>query len=273
MTAGLPFGETVRPGSGETQGRQGAKRWGSRPAAGVDPDPGDEIEADPTVPKPKRRTKGNPRRTILLLKGAIWVAGLAPILWLGVGFFQRSLGINPVEKIIHIQGRVTLILLLATLAVTPIRRLTGWNRIIQLRRLLGLFAFAHACIHFLSYAGLEQLFALSYILADVRDRRYITVGFAGLVLLVPLAVTSTKGWIRRLGKRWQRLHRLAYPATALGVLHYFWKVRADTFWPVVAALVLAALLAVRVVYRKKRVAKGDRRTAHGRKSPRAQRRR
>ncbi len=211
-----------------------------------------EAKADRAVSRPQRRAQGNPRRTILLLKTGIWVVGLAPVVWLGAGFFQRSLGINPVEKIIHIQGRVTLVLLLATLAVTPVRRLTGWNRIIQLRRLLGLFAFAHACIHFLSYAGLEQLFAFSYILDDVRDRRYITVGFAGLVLLVPLAVTSTKGWIRRLGKRWQRLHRLAYLATALGVLHYYWEVRADTFWPLVAALTLAALLAVRVVYRKKK---------------------
>ncbi len=205
-------------------------------------------------PRPAERSapKRKPHRTVLLLKTAIWIVGLAPLLWLGIGFFQRSLGINPVEKIIHIQGRVALILLLATLAVTPIRRLTGWNRIVQLRRLLGLFAFAHAFIHFLAYAGLEQLFALSFILDDVRDRRYITVGFASLVLLFPLALTSTRGWIRRLGKRWQQLHRLAYLAAALGVLHYFWKVRADTFWPLVAALTLAGLLAVRIFYRKKK---------------------
>lgn len=204
------------------------------------------------APGTRPRRAASPRRQILLLKTAIWAIGLAPVLWLAVGFFQRELGVNPVEKIIHIQGRWTLVFLLATLAVTPIRRLTGWNRIIQVRRLLGLFAFAHACIHFLAYAGMDQLFALSYILEDVRDRRYITAGFAALVLLVPLAVTSTKGWIRRLGKRWQRLHRLAYVAAGLGVLHYFWKVKGDTFWPLVAALTLAGLLAVRVAYRKRR---------------------
>ena len=123
---------------------------------------------------------------------------------------------------------------------------------IQGRRLLGLFAVAYACIHFLAYAGMDQLFALSYIVEDVRDRRYITAGFAGLILMIPLAVTSTKGWIRRLGKRWQRLHRLAYVAAGLGVLHYFWKVKGDTFWPLVAALTLAGLFAVRVAYRTKR---------------------
>lgn len=203
--------------------------------------------------RPRRtRATADPRRRILLLKTAIWITGLTPILWLTVSFFQRSLGVNPVEKIIHIQGRWTLVFILATMAVTPIRRLTGWNRIIQVRRLLGLFAFAYACIHFLAYAGMDQLFALSYIVEDVLDRRYITAGFAALVLMVPLAITSTKGWIRRLGKRWQRLHRLAYAAAGLGVLHYFWKVKGDTFWPLVAALALAGLFGVRVAYRRKK---------------------
>lgn len=210
------------------------------------------MKPDPAAPEAQPRRAANPRRRILLLKTAIWVTGLVPILWLAIAFFQRSLGVNPVEKIIHIQGRWTLVFLLATMAVTPVRRLTGWNRIIQVRRLLGLFAFAYACIHFLAYAGMDQLFALSYIVEDVLDRRYITAGFAGLVLMVPLAVTSTRGWIRRLGKRWQRLHRLAYVAAGLGVLHYFWKVKGDTFWPLVAALTLAGLFTVRLAYRRKR---------------------
>ena len=206
-----------------------------------------------TTPSRARRrgTKANPRRQILLVKTAIWVIGVAPVVWLAAAFFQRDLGVNPVEKIIHIQGRWTLVFLLAAMAVTPIRRLTGWNRIIQVRRLVGLFAFFHACVHFLAYAGMEQLFALQYIIADVVDRRYITAGFAGLVLMIPLAVTSTKGWIRRLGKRWQKLHRLAYVAAALGVLHYFWKVKGDTFWPLLAAATLAGLFAVRLAYRRK----------------------
>ena len=189
------------------------------------------------------------RRRILLLKTAIWLTGLSPVVWLTVGFFRGTLGVLPVDTIILVEGRWTLVFLLATLAVTPVRRLTGWNRAVQVRRLLGLFAFFHACVHFLAYAGIDQLFALGYILEDVRDRRYITAGFAALVLLVPLAVTSTRGWIRRLGKRWLKLHRLVYVSASLGVLHFYWKVRADTFWPLVAALTLAGLFAVRVVYR------------------------
>lgn len=212
----------------------------------------DPAVSGPQARQPQTRRPANPKRQILLLKIAIWVIGVAPLVWLATAFFQRELGVNPVEKIIHIQGRWTLVFLLGAMAVTPIRRLTGWNRIIQVRRLVGLFAFFHACVHFLSYAGMEQLFALQYIIPDIIDRRYITAGFAGLVLMVPLAVTSTKGWIRRLGKRWQRLHRLAYVAAGLGVLHYFWKVKGDTFWPLLAAVTLAGLFAVRLAYRRKR---------------------
>ena len=205
------------------------------------------------VQRPRASWIADPRRQILLLKVAIWIIGLAPVVWVVAGIFLGTLGVNPVEKITHIEGRWTLVFLITTLAVTPVRRLTGWNRVIQVRRLLGLFAFFHACLHFLSYAGLDYFFALGLILDDVLERRYITVGFAALVLLVPLAVTSTRGWIRRLGKRWQRLHRLAYVAAGLGVLHYYWKVRADTFWPLVAAVTLAGLFAIRLAYwRKKR---------------------
>lgn len=207
-----------------------------------------EAKAAPTrAPRP-----ANPKRRILLAKAAIWLIGLAPTVWLTTGLFRRTLGVNPVETIILVQGRWTLVFLIATLAVTPIRRLTGWNRIVQLRRLLGLFAFFHACVHFLSYIGIDHFFALSIIVEDVLERRYITAGFTALVLLVPLAVTSTKGWIRRLGKRWQRLHRLSYVAASLGVLHFYWKVKADTFWPLVAAVTLAGLFSVRFYYRKRR---------------------
>ena len=212
------------------------------------------MEANESAPPrpPRARSPANPKRRILLAKTAIWVVGLAPPIWLTAALFRRTLGINPVETIILVEGRWTLVFLIATLAVTPIRRLTGWNRIVQFRRLLGLFAFFHACVHFLSYVGIDHLFALSIIVEDVLERRYITAGFTALVLLVPLAVTSTKGWIRRLGKRWQRLHRLAYVAAALGVLHFYWKVKADTFWPLVAAVTLAGLFAVRLYYRKRR---------------------
>ena len=206
------------------------------------------------------RTSGflDPKRRIVLLKVAVWAAGLAPVAWLTAGLFADTLGVDPIQVVIHVEGRSALVFLLATLAVTPVRRLTGWNRVIRLRRLLGLFAFFHACVHFLCYAGLDKLFALGAILDDVVERRYITAGFAALVLMVPLAVTSTRGWIRRLGKRWQQLHRLAYVAAGLGVLHYFWKVRADTFWPLVSAVVLAGLLAVRLVHRRGKRAPGAR---------------
>ena len=206
--------------------------------------------------QPPKRRPANARRRILLLKAAIWLTGLAPVGWLTVGFFRGTLGVLPVDTIILVEGRWTLVFLLATLAVTPVRRLTGWNRAVQLRRLLGLFAFFHACVHFLAYAGIDQLFALGYILEDVRDRRYITAGFAALVLLIPLAVTSTRGWIRRLGKRWLKLHRLVYLSASLGVLHFYWKVRADTFWPLVAALTLAGLFAVRIGYRTRGTKRG-----------------
>lgn len=204
------------------------------------------------IREPRASWIADPKRQIRLLKIAVWMAGLAPVVWLTVGLLADTLGVDPIQVVIHIEGRATLVFLLTTLAVTPIRRLTGWNRIIQLRRLLGLLAFFHACVHFLCYAGLDHLFVLRYILDDVLERRYITVGFAALILLVPLAVTSTKGWIRRLGKRWQRLHRLAYVSAALGVLHYYWKVRADTFWPLVAAVTLAGLFAIRLAYRSKK---------------------
>ncbi len=181
----------------------------------------------------------------MVLRGAIWAVGLAPVAYLIVGFVRGSLGLLPVDTIILVEGRWALVFLLATLAVTPIRRLTGWNRLARARRLLGLFAFFHASVHFLAYAGIDKLFGVVAILEDVRDRRYITAGMAALLLLVPLAATSTRGWIRRLGKRWLKLHRLVYPAAALGVLHFYWKVRADTFWPLLAALALAVLLAAR----------------------------
>lgn len=171
---------------------------------------------------------------------------------------RGSLGLLPVDTIILVEGRWALVFLLATLAVTPIRRLTGWNRLARARRLLGLFAFFHASVHFLAYAGIDKLFGLVAILEDVRDRRYITAGMAALLLLVPLAATSTRGWIRRLGKRWLKLHRLVYPAAALGVLHFYWKVRADTFWPLLAALALAALLAVRSPSMASRMRRGRR---------------
>ena len=192
---------------------------------------------------------------MMILKTVVWVLCLSPLFWTGFLFATDGLGANPIEAILHWAGRWTLILLLTGLAITPIRRLTGWNRVIKVRRLVGLFAFFYASLHLTIYLGLDQGFGWSFIVEDVVKRPFITAGALAFLLLVPLAATSTKGWIRRLGKRWQKLHRLVYPAAALGVLHYFWKVKADTFWPLVAALTLAVLLLIRAPWRGRKVAR------------------
>jgi sulfoxide reductase heme-binding subunit YedZ len=140
----------------------------------------------------------------------------------------------------------TLVLLLVTLTVTPVRRLTGWNPVIKLRRPLGLFAFAYALTHFTIWFAFYNVFNVDYMIADIAERPYITVGMAAFLVLVPLAVTSTKGWIRRLGKRWNTLHRGIYIAAALGVVHFFWLVKADTRLPVLLGACLLVLLLLRV---------------------------
>lgn len=164
---------------------------------------------------------------------------------------RDNLGANPIEEITHRTGDWTIRLLLGALAVTPVRRLTGWNGIIRFRRTIGLLAFTYASLHFLTWVVLDQgLFlqgdALGYVLEDVAKRPYITVGFTAFVLLVPLAVTSTRGWVRRLGRRWTSLHRVVYVAAALGSLHYLWLVKGEQLTPVWYALVLVVLLSVRL---------------------------
>jgi sulfoxide reductase heme-binding subunit YedZ len=186
----------------------------------------------------------------MALKLAVWFVGLVPMGWTAYRLATDGLGANPIEALLHWAGRWALILLLAGLAITPIRRLTGWNGIIKVRRLVGLFAFFYAVLHLSIYLVLDQGLAWSFIVEDVVERPFITVGMASFILLVPLAVTSTKGWIRRLGRRWQALHRLVYLSAALGVLHFYWKVKADTFWPLVATGVLALLLLARVPWRR-----------------------
>jgi len=192
------------------------------------------------------------------VKGVVWAVFLTPLLWLVVqARFGEGLGANPIEAMTHVTGRWALVALLATLAITPVRRLTGFNPVIKLRRLVGLWAFAYVTVHFSIYVfdqvyGWPVATAWQFVLEDIAERTYITAGFTAFVLLIPLAVTSTRGWIRRLGKRWQKLHRLVYAAGALGVVHYYWKVKADTFWPLVAALLLAIFLGVRIYDRLRR---------------------
>jgi len=182
------------------------------------------------------------------LRIAVWLGGLTPLALLVYRAFTGGLGVNPVEHLTHRTGFWALTLLMVTLSITPIRRLTKRNDLIKLRRPIGLFAFFYACLHFLIFIVFDHLFALSSILEDIVKRPYITAGFTAFVLLIPLALTSTKGWIRRLGKRWQRLHRLVYLSAGLGVLHFFWKAasKADVREPLIFAGVLAILMIARL---------------------------
>ncbi len=188
----------------------------------------------------------SPTRAVTALKVVLWIAALAPGAWLAGGIFRGWLGANPAETLTHVTGMTTLVLLLVTLAVTPVRRLTGWNPVIRLRRPLGLFAFAYAFTHFTIWFAFYNVFDVGRMIADVAERPYITVGFTAFLILIPLAVTSTKGWIRRLGKRWNTVHQGIYVAAMLGVVHFYWLVKADTRLPILLGVCLLVLLALRV---------------------------
>ena len=184
------------------------------------------------------------------LRAVLFLGALAPFLVLLFDAFTDGLGADPVKSITHRTGWWTLALLLVTLSITPIRRITGLNRLIQQRRMLGLFAFFYATLHFLTYVVLDQTLDLSYVGEDIAKRPYITVGFTAWLLLIPLAATSTKGWIRRLGKRWTRLHRLIYLVAVLGTIHFYWQVKKDVREPLIFAGILAVLLGFRLIPRR-----------------------
>jgi methionine sulfoxide reductase heme-binding subunit len=181
---------------------------------------------------------------------AVWAACLLPAAVLIYRGFTGGLTANPIEFLTLETGFWALTLLMVTLAITPLRTITGWNRIIRFRRITGLSAFFYATIHLLIYITLDRFFEFGEIAADILQRPYITVGFLAFLLLLPLAVTSTRGWIRRLGRRWQMLHRLIYPAAALAVLHFYWKKasKADIAEPLLFAAILAALLIFRAAW-------------------------
>jgi len=182
-----------------------------------------------------------------ILKAGVFGVCLIPLGVLAWQALTNNLGANPIDEITDRTGIWTLRLLLITLAVTPVRRLTGRNRLIQLRRMLGLFAFFYASLHFLTYIWLDQFFVVEDIIADVMERPFITVGFTSFVLLIPLAVTSTTAMIKRLGgKWWQRLHRLVYAIAIGGVVHYLWLVKADIQQPLIYGSILGLLLAYRL---------------------------
>ena len=188
-----------------------------------------------------------------VVKPILFLVCLVPLtrlVWDGV---HENLGANPVETIRLFTGDWTLRFLLITLAVTPLRRLTGWNAIVRVRRMLGLFAFFYAALHVISYVWLDQFFMWDLIIEDVYKRPYITVGFTAFMLLLPLALTSTNGMVRRLGgKHWQRLHRLVYIIAILGVVHFWWLVKSDIRQPLIYATVLALLLGYRLIWAVRR---------------------
>jgi sulfoxide reductase heme-binding subunit YedZ len=193
------------------------------------------------------------------LKPGILIGSMAPLAWMLIRAAARELGANPIQEVENELGLAALILLLATMACTPARRLLGWTWPMRVRRELGLLAFFYAVLHFLTYLVLDQFFDWGVIAGDIAQRPFITVGFSALVLLVPVAWTSTNAWVRKLGYvRWQRIHWLVYPAGALAAVHFIWRVKADISQPLTYAIVLAALLAIRAgLWLRRRYATGQ----------------
>ena len=189
-------------------------------------------------------------REILLSRWAkvvVFLLCLSPLGFLSARAYHGQLGANPIEFVQHFTGDWTLRFLLITLSISPFRKLLNLPDLIRFRRMLGLFAFTYVCLHFLTYIGPDQAFDFAAMLKDVAKRPFITVGFTGFVLLIPLAITSTKAWIRRLGGRnWQALHRLIYVAALCGVVHYYWLVKSDHRLPILYASLLALLLLYRL---------------------------
>ena len=181
-----------------------------------------------------------------VFKPVVWLICLAPLALLVYDGFTDNLTANPIEKITNTTGIWTLRLIVATLAITPLRWLTGLNQLINYRRVIGLFAFFYASLHFTTFFLFDHQLDFAAMLKDVKERPYITAGFTAFVLMIPLAVTSTTGWIRRMGgKKWNLLHKLIYITALAAVLHYFWKVKLDATYPVYYALLVAALLGFR----------------------------
>lgn len=189
-------------------------------------------------------------RQLAALKAALFLACLAPLARLAWGAAHDTLGANPIEAVTRGLGDWALNFLVITLAVTPLRRATGWTRLMRLRRLLGLFAFFYAALHLTSYLWLDQFFDWHEIVRDIAKRPFITLGFATFALLLPLALTSNSFALRRLGgRRWQNLHRTIYAIAILAVVHHWWMVKIDTAQPAIYAALVALLLGLRVLWR------------------------
>lgn len=188
-----------------------------------------------------------------LFKPIVFILALLPLVFLVFGAIEEDLGANPIETVTDVTGNWALRFLLITLAITPLRKITGIGELLRFRRMLGLFAFFYVTLHLLTWVWLDQEFYWQDMVEDIVDRPYITVGFLAWILLVPLAITSTRGMIRRLGKRWSQLHKLSYLIAPLGVLHYLWLVKADLLLPVIYGGALILLLLYRVDWSKHRL--------------------
>ena len=186
------------------------------------------------------------------VRPALFLLCLLPAAVLVWSIADGDLGANPLEAIRDSTGIWTLRFLLITLAITPLRRLTKWHNIIRIRRMLGLFSFFYATLHFVSYVWLDQFFALNEMIKDLTRRPFIMAGYASFVVLIPLAVTSRRKWIQRVGgKRWQLLHRLIYLSAVAGIVHYFWRVKLDLRRPIIYAIVLMVLLMLRLFHKRR----------------------
>ncbi len=190
-----------------------------------------------------------PRLVRRVAKPVVLLACLVPLGMIVADALLDRLPAEPIKDITHRTGFWGLTFITITLAVTPLRRITRWNWVAGYRRMLGLIGFSYICVHFLIYLVLDQFFAWSYILEDIAERPYITVGFTGFVLLIPLAVTSTAAAVRRLGKKWVTLHSLIYVTALAGVVHFMWSQKADVLRPTIYGLVLIGLLAMRLIMR------------------------
>jgi len=200
-------------------------------------------------PTPATRGMSVRQEPLPWLKPGIFLGSLVPLAWIVVRASLNQLPTNPIAVVQNETGLAALVLLLASLACTPAKKLFGWTWQMRIRRELGLFAFFYACLHFAVYLILDQFFDVNAIVADVVKRPFITVGVVALILMVPVAITSTNAWVRRLGyQRWYRLHQLVYLAGILGVIHFIWRVKIDVTQPLTYAAVLAALLGLRLIF-------------------------
>lgn len=181
----------------------------------------------------------------------LFLNSLLPLGLLGLDALRDRLGANPIEFFLRATGVLTLLFILVTLAVSPLRKVTGWNSLIKYRRMLGLFAFFYGLLHLITYSIFDKSLDLGVIVEDVIQRPFIAIGMAAFLMLLPLAITSTNGWIKRLGgKRWALLHMLIYPIAILGVIHFWMIVKSDVFYPAAFGIVLAGLLGYRIVTRR-----------------------